>query len=185
MLRRFLDRLYLAAGVLACCFLASIALFVVVQVASRLFGLLIPGLIDYATYAMVASTFLGLALALKRSAHIRVTLLLHAVPRRTRHALEIVSLAVGTGILGYFSWFAVKLAYDSWQYGLLEMGLAATPLWIPQSGMALGGIVGAIAFLDELVRVLSGAPPSYQGHEERAAADGTVLDVEPQPARRD
>ncbi len=177
MVRRLLDRTYLAAGVLACVFLASIAALVVVQVVSRLFGVLISGLIDYATYAMVASTFLGLALALKRGTHIRVTLLLHNLPPRPRRLLEIVSLLTGAAILGYFAWFATQLALDSWRYGLLSMGLAATPLWIPQAGMALGGLIGAICFLDELLRVVSGRPPSYQGLEESAAAaaDGALL----------
>jgi len=166
-LRRFLDTLYLWCGGLACFFLASIAVLVMLQIITRLLGLHVIGLIDYATYAMVASMFLGLALALKRGAHIRVSLVIGAVSGPARRWLEIAGLALGTAIMAYFAWYSLQLTQDSWAFGYRAMGLAATPLWIPQIGMTLGGIVGAIAFLDELVMVLLGRPPSYLEAETR------------------
>ncbi len=159
--RRFLDIVYLWSGGLACIFLASIVILVMLQVLTRLFGLHVSGLIDYATYAMVASCFLGIALTLKRGAHIRVSLLLGVLSGPARRGLEIIALAVSAGVMAYFAWYSVLLTYDSWRFGYLEMGLAATPLWIPQTGMAAGAAIGAAAFIDELVLVLLGRTPGY------------------------
>lgn len=162
-MRAALDRLYQASAVLACIFFAAIGVCIVLQVATRLMGLHVPGLIDYATYSMVASTFFGLGYALKRGAHIRVTLILGATHGAARRVLETISLAIGAAILTYFAYYAVQMAYDSYRFGMRDLGLAATPLWIPQSGMAAGAVIGAIAFVDELIRALRGRPLAYDG----------------------
>jgi TRAP-type C4-dicarboxylate transport system permease small subunit len=172
MIRSALDRLYFASAVAACIFFACIAVLVVLQVVSRLVGLHVAGLVDYATYSMVASTFLGLGYALKRGSHIRVTLVLFSVSARKRRVMEVASLAIATALLSYFAWFAIGLAYDSWRFGLREMGLAATPLWIPQSAMALGAVIAAIAFADELIAVLRGGAPTYAAAEREGVLAG-------------
>lgn len=152
--------MYGGCGVLACFFLASIAVLIILQVVTRIAGLHWPGLVDYSTYCMVASFFLGLAPALKKGAHIRVTLLLGTVSGALRRWLEIVALFFGSGIMIFLAWHLSKLTYESWAFGLQAMGLAATPLWIPQTAMSLGAITGAIAFVDELLSVLAGRAPA-------------------------
>lgn len=172
-MRRSLDTLYAVSAALACLCFASIGLMVILQVATRMAGAHVPGLLDYSTFAMVAAAFFGLAPTLKRGKHIRVTLLLHAVDDRSRRLLELASCAIGLAIVAYFSWYAVALAHDSWRFGLKDMGLAATPLWIPQSAMALGGIIASVAFLDELVLAAyrlarpDSAPPSAPAEKSR------------------
>lgn len=175
MIRTLLDGLYDVSAFLACTFFAGIGVCIVLQVVTRIVGFHVAGLVDYATYAMVASMFFGLAYALKRDAHIRVTLLLGASDGALRRALELVSLVVGAAVLVYFSYHATQLALDSWRFGMRDLGLAATPLWIPQAGMAIGAAIGALAFVDELILVARGRPPTYDrfvagGDGVRAAA---------------
>jgi hypothetical protein len=64
------------------------------------------------------------------------------------------------------AWLATRLAWQSFQFNDISQGTDATPLWIPQSGMALGTIVFAIAIIDELVAVLRGEKLRHR------AADG-------------
>ena len=47
--------------------------------------------------------------------------------------------------------FSVKLCWQSLQFNDISTGNDATPLWIPQIAMALGTVILAVAFLDELV----------------------------------
>jgi len=49
-----------------------------------------------------------------------------------------------------------ELAWQSWDFHDISTGNDATPLWIPQIGMALGTLVLLIAFVDELVMELRG-----------------------------
>ena len=49
---------------------------------------------------------------------------------------------------------AARLAWLSWQYHDISQGNDATPLWIPQIGMALGCVVLLVAMVDDSVRLI-------------------------------
>ena len=85
-MRRFLDRLYLGCGALAAVFLVAIAVLILLSVISRLLGIYVPGLSDYAGYAMASSSFLALAYTFGRGGHIRVNVVLQAVRGGSRRA---------------------------------------------------------------------------------------------------
>jgi TRAP-type C4-dicarboxylate transport system permease small subunit len=150
--RRSLDALYDAAAYLAAFFLVGTLAMVTLGIVGRLMSWFIAGTDSYAGYCMAAAGFLALAHTLKRSEHIRVTLVLEHVSARARRALELWALAAATVLALAFAWYSVRLTFQSWQFNDISTGNDATPLWIPQLAMALGTIVLAIAFVDELVR---------------------------------
>src|SRR5690606_28246813 len=110
----------------------------------------------YAGYLMAGAGFMALAHTFKRSEHIRVTLLLQAVGNAWRRALEIWSLSVATLLAGALAYYSVRLPWQSHLFHDISTGSDATPLWIPQSAMALGTVILLIALLDELVLELAG-----------------------------
>ena len=169
-MRRALDALYRVSGVVAACCLALIACLVLAQIVGRMAGVLVPGADDLASYALVATSFLALAYTLKAGGHIRVALLLRRLPPRPRRRAEIGALALGTAITLYFAWFALELTWLSWRFGDMSQGVLPIPLWLPQSVMALGLVVFAVALIDELVLVLKGGLAGYQ-EAEIAEAD--------------
>ncbi len=71
-LRKLLDFLYLAAGVLAALCLISILSLIVLQMIARWTGEVFPGAPNYAGYAMAAASFFAFANALNRGAHIQI-----------------------------------------------------------------------------------------------------------------
>ncbi len=152
-LRKVLDFLYLAAGVLAALCLIAILVLIVVQMLARWTGEVFPGAPNYAGYAMAAASFFAFANALGRGAHIRVSILLNAVPRRIKWALEIWCFALGAAIAAYFTYYAYFFVYWSWKFNDISQGQDATALWIPQSVMVLGGGLLTIALLDNLVHL--------------------------------
>lgn len=160
-MRRVLDRVYRACGALAAACIAIIAALVTAQVAGRLAGVLVPGADDLAGYALMASSFLGLAYTLRAGGHIRMTLLLRRSGPRARLGLEAACLGFGAIVTGYFAWHVVEMARDAWRFGDKSMGVLPIPLWIPQSVMALGAIVLCVAFVDDLAGALRGRPPSF------------------------
>ena len=156
-MRRFLDRLYLGCGALAAVFLVAIAVLILLSVISRLLGIYVPGLSDYAGYAMASSSFLALAYTFGRGGHIRVNVVLQAVHGASRRAVELWCLAAGLFFSAYLAWYSVKMVQVSLQLGDISEGTDATPLWIPQVGMAIGSTVLAIAVADRLIAVARGA----------------------------
>ena len=112
-LRRVLDFLYNAAGVIAALCLIAILSLIVAQMIARWTGEIFRGAPDYAGYAMAAASFFAFASALNRGAHIRVSILLNAVSPRLKYILEIWCFSVGAAIAWYFTYYAYWFVYWS------------------------------------------------------------------------
>jgi TRAP-type C4-dicarboxylate transport system permease small subunit len=149
--RRTLDALYDGAAWLAALFMVALLVAVLLSVAGRELNFHVKGTDAYAGYCMAAAGFLALAHTLKRGEHIRVTLVLSALPAGARRALELWSLACAVGLSGLLAFYAARLAWQSRAFNDISTGNDATPLWIPQLGMAVGTLVLFIAFVDEFV----------------------------------
>ncbi len=157
-IRRTLDALYFAGGMLASLFLVAILVLIVLQMAARWTGHVFPGGTDYAGYCMAASSFLALAYALNHGAHIRVSLMLTALGRWRRFG-EVWCFGVAALIATYFARYAIKAAFWSYKLGDVSQGQDATPLWIPQLAMCVGTVLLALALWDHLIRIV------FAGHE--------------------
>jgi len=155
-MRAWLDRLYDAAAWLAALMMVGTLVMVVLGMVDRYVSINFRGTDMYAGYFMAGAGFLALAHTLKKNEHIRVTLLLNALPPAAKRALEIWSLCAAVLLSGLFAFYSIKLSWQSWDFHDISTGNDATPLWIPQIGMALGTLVLLVAFIDELVMELRG-----------------------------
>jgi TRAP-type C4-dicarboxylate transport system permease small subunit len=111
---------------------------------------------------MAATAFLGLAHTFRHGEMIRVGLLIDRLGDKARHYVEIVSLLIGVGFIGFFAWNAVVMTWQSWKFHDISQGVIAVPLWIPQLGYSGGLVILFIAFVDELIHVGRGFPPRYE-----------------------
>lgn len=152
-LRRILDALYLAGGIVAALFLCAILIIIVLQMLARWTGNVFPGATDYAGYCMAGASFFAFAYTLNHGAHIRVSLFLTALGRYRRWG-ELWCFAIGAALSTYVAWFAVKGTQISFRFNELSQGLDATPIWIPQISMVAGTVLLAIAFWDHLFQIV-------------------------------
>ena len=155
-MRRLLDTLYDGAAALAALFMVLLLVMVMLSVIGRQLNFNVPGVDAYAGYMMAATGFLALAHTLKRGEHIRVTLLLASLHGRARRAFEIWALFAASLLAALFAAYSCKLAWQSYTFHDISTANDATPLWLPQLSMALGTLVLAIAFVDELVLEVRG-----------------------------
>ena len=155
-MRKFLDALYLSAAALAALFMVGLLVMVLLSIVSRQLQFHVPGTDAYAGYFMAASGFLALAHTLKRGEHIRVTLVINALKGRWKRGLEVWALGAATLLALLFAFYSVRLSWQSYSFHDISPSSDATPLWIPQLAMALGTVILAIAFVDELVLELRG-----------------------------
>ena len=155
-MRKLLDALYNGAAALAALFLIGLLVMVLLSIFGRQLNFHVPGTDAYAGYLMAASGFLALAHTLKRGEHIRVTLLLGVLRGRWKKGLELWALGFSTLLSAMFAFYSCKLAWQSRLFHDISTASDATPLWIPQIGMAAGAVILTIAFLDELVLEASG-----------------------------
>lgn len=164
---RVLDRIYRAGQVLAAFFLVMIVVMTLLQVVGRTLGVQVRDADVFAGFAMAASSFLALAYTLRTGGHIRVNLLIARLHGRARRIAEGWCLLFGTVSIGFFAWYSIVLAWQSYEFHDLSMGMIGVPLWIPQLGMVLGVALLEVAFLEECVNFMRGREPSY----EEAASD--------------
>ncbi len=162
--RRVLDRLYTLAAVLAGLCLIIILLLIVLQMLARwsltapIFYPIteaIPGVPDYAGYAMATASFLAFASALNKGSHIRVSLLLNALGPRARWIMEVWCFAIATAVGWYVSYYIYRMIGFAIKFGDVSQGQDATPLWIVQSPMLVGAVILAIALTDNLITLLT------------------------------
>lgn len=170
-MRRALDGLYDGAGWLAALFMIGTLAMVLAGIVSRAFDWFIAGTDAYAGYCMAGAGFLALAHTLKHGEHIRVTLILERLQGKARRRLELFALAAACVLALAFAFYSVRLAWQSYDFHDISTGNDATPLWIPQLTMAVGAVVLAIAFVDELLLAWRGveraaaAPAEFTRHE--------------------
>jgi TRAP-type C4-dicarboxylate transport system permease small subunit len=155
-MRKLLDGLYDGAAALAALAMVGLLVMVLLSVASRLLHFHVPGTDAYAGYLMAAAGFLALAHTLKRGEHIRVTLLLSALKGGARRAVELWALTAASALALLMAFYSARLVWQSLLFHDISTGNDATPLWLPQLGMAVGTLILAVAFIDELVLELRG-----------------------------
>jgi len=161
MMRRCLDFIYDAAGYLAAFFVFAIFAVMIAATVMREAGLRTGGQDELVAWFCAASAFLAMAHTFRYGDFVRVLLLLQALGPRSRRVLEIASLAVAAGFLGYLAWWVSRFVHESWQFHDMANGLIAIPIWIPQSSFVVGAALLFVAVVDELVRVMRGGLPTY------------------------
>jgi TRAP-type C4-dicarboxylate transport system permease small subunit len=172
-LRRFLDRLYAASGVLAALCLLGIFVVMLAQSFGREAGILVRGADDIVAWLCAATAFLALGHTFRHGELVRVGLWLDMLGTRGRWLAELFALGVTSAFVLYMLWAVVRFVYESWKFKEVAQGLIKLPIWIPQLCFVLGVLIFLVAVLDELVLVLRKQKPTYQLAEEarRAAGD--------------
>jgi len=151
--RSLLDSVYKASGLAAAVALMAILVLVTAQMVARWMGLIFPGGAQYAGYAMAATSFLAMAYTFNYNAHIRVALFVTKSGRYLR-AVELWCYTVASLAAVFLAWYAVKAVLLSAKINDISQGQDATPLWIPQSLMAVGAVIFAVAVVDNLARLV-------------------------------
>ena len=127
----------------------------------RQFGGQVKSSDDFAGFALVATSILGLAPTYRHGDHIRVGLLIDKLSGAPRRALEILCLGAAFIGVGWATLWIGRFVYDSWRFNELSQGLLAIPLWAPQSAMLIGLGALALALGEDFVRVARGGSASY------------------------
>jgi len=176
-MRRTLDRLYDGALWLAAATFALIAVLVLLQILGRLTdraarlvdlpppGLTIPSLAEFGAFLFTGATFLGLAGTLRAGSHVRVKLLIRALPTAASRWLGVVVSASAAGLAAFATWSSAAQALDSLAFGSVSYGVIPIPLAIPQGVMTAGLALFCISLLDAALTLARGGIPAHEAAE--------------------
>ncbi len=112
---------------------------------------------EYSAYLMGAAFMLGSGLALRAGMHVRVELLLAMRGRRYARLFETVAAALGSVFAVLLAGSLIRFTLQSYDFDQRSPE-SYTPLWIPQSALAIGASVLALQLLVRLVGCLAGRP---------------------------
>lgn len=171
---RALDRLYAGAGYLAAAFLVALACLVLASVVTRLMSVYVGWLGESSGYCMAASTFLAFAYTLRSGEHIRVGIFLGRLRGAARRVGVLWCLVAATAISSWFAWYMIRLAWTSWRFGDRSEGSSAILLWVPQTSVALGASILAVAFAHSLVEAIVLGRSGIREPEEQGAETTAV-----------
>lgn len=127
-------RLLAALALGGCAVMFAMMLVIVADVALR--NLALPGLprgIDWSNEVSELMLYLTTVLVapwlLRQGQHIRVDILLTALPPRTAWYLEWVADTLGLACCLFMAWYGAKATWASWSSGALSIKTLVTPEW--------------------------------------------------------
>ena len=153
-INNYLKNLYQLSGYIAAMFLIFVAIFILIGIASRLFGFYIRGLAEYSGYCMAASSFLALAYTFGEKGHIRITLFLEKSSKNIKRILELWCLSVATFFSFFLSFYFIKMLIVSIDFKERSEGADEIYIWIPQTTVAIGSTIFFICVLHNFILLI-------------------------------
>lgn len=146
---RILGKITHAAAVLAGCLLLLTALIICYEIIVRdFFHSPTEWVLEVATYAILIAGFLGLAVAFRDNAHVRVDIFAGRLAPETKRKLDMVINVISFLLFLIFMTESMDLVTSSYVYHKLSPSILRFPLFIPQFALVLGSFL----LLGELVR---------------------------------
>jgi len=147
----FLKNIYRFSGYIAAFFLILVATFILIGIASRIFGFYIRGLAEYSGYCMAASSFFALAYTFVEGGHIRITLFLEKVSGVKKKVLEIWCLIIASFYSGYVAFYFIKMLKISYEFQERSEGADEILIWIPQTSVAIGSLIFFVCVFHQFI----------------------------------
>ena len=147
----FLKNIYRFSGYIAAFFLILVATFILIGIASRIFGFYIRGLAEYSGYCMAASSFFALAYTFVEGGHIRITLFLEKIEGNKKKYLETWCLMIASFFSGYLAFYFIKMLIISYKFQERSEGADEILVWIPQTSVAIGSTVFFVCILHQFI----------------------------------
>lgn len=122
---------------------------------------------DFATYGLVAATFIGSPYVLMSRGHVNVDILPLFSGPRLRWWLALFAAAITLFFCVAMTVLTFNLWYESWDSHWLSETMWRVRLWIPYSSLPIGLGVLTLQCLADLVGLISGREPPFglaKGH---------------------
>lgn len=162
MLGRAYGRLLRAGAVVAALLLGALALLVTGDVVARNLRLgTLPWILEVSEYGLPLATFLVAPWLLYRNEHVRLDVLLTAIPVGGARALDRLSDVVGLGVSAVFVVYGMRAVTSSAQQGSMVLKSVVFPEWWLYAPVPVCFAFLAIEFVRRLVRggALEGSGP--------------------------
>lgn len=152
---RLIDTLCTLGAWVAALAAGAMAVILIVEViVTSFFAWSQPWAIEYAIYLQGVVLFCGAGWTLRQGGHIRVAILLQALPPHAARLLDMLGCAFAIGVLGFATHALWQQWFRTYDFGSTSFYPMSTPLWIPQGLLTLGVTLLLLSFVARLARLL-------------------------------
>jgi TRAP-type C4-dicarboxylate transport system permease small subunit len=161
-------RLLEGCGLLAGLTIGALAVLISVDIVGRNLGLFnFPWLLEVSEYCLYGSTFIAAPWVLHLGAHVRVDVLVEALPRAAARGLEVVVDCIGGAVSLVLGYYGLRATADAFRLGSRVAKELTVPEWWLLVIIPLSAALLAVEFGRRIVRAVHGGLAS--GDEDRAA----------------
>jgi TRAP-type C4-dicarboxylate transport system permease small subunit len=129
-MKRFYDLLMQGCGVVAALVIGVLALLVTFDVIARNTGVgSFSWVVEVSEYSLPLATFLAAPWLLYRNEHVRIDMLLTALPARVARQVDRLADSIGLAVCAVFVWYGLKVIADSAKLGSLVIKTLVFPEW--------------------------------------------------------
>ena len=143
--------------VLAYAFIVAVALNFINVVGRYGFGVTMLSADEVQIFIMVFMAFLGAAVVAWRGQHLRMDVLVNALPAPLRQGVRMAELVLVAVLAGFVLWNSSYYVKQMFIFGRVS-DMGRIPMWIPHSAVAAGFGLIALVSCWRLVELLTGRP---------------------------
>lgn len=129
----------------------------------NLAGIGFPWLIDAIEYGLFAGTFLAAPWVLREGAHVRVDIVVSALPPRGAALIETIADLIGLAVCLILLWYGVKVTLTAQALGSMVLKSIIFPEWRALAVVPLSSLLLAVEFILRLGRAHDVAAATAQG----------------------
>jgi C4-dicarboxylate transporter, DctM subunit len=147
-LKSIADRIITSLGMLSGILILLPGLFIVYDVAMRyFFNRPTSWVLEFSIYAIVASSFLGVAYVLRQKGHVNVDFVTNHLSGKTKTTLEIFTSLLSMLYIAVLCWEGWKQTVTYYQSGEVSAGVIGVPMYIPQFFIPFGSALLTLQFV--------------------------------------
>jgi TRAP-type C4-dicarboxylate transport system permease small subunit len=121
-------------------------------------GLSLDWTYEVITFVVIWAVFLAAARLIAEGGHIRVDVVLHAVPSGARRWFALLAALLGLGVAGLLTWSGVLVVVEAIRWGERSVSTLQIPLWIYYLCLPVGAALMALRLSLQIARLLREAP---------------------------
>jgi TRAP-type C4-dicarboxylate transport system permease small subunit len=145
---RVLDRLLQATSYLAGAILVVMGASVIFEVVMRyVFTRPTRWVVEFSEYMLLAMAFLAGGWVLRSEGHVKIDLLVEALPARLQAVLHRTTSWVGALVTGLFFWFSASFTWETWQSGEVLFRAVHVPKWMVLLVIPVGLLLLTLQFI--------------------------------------
>lgn len=116
---------------------------------------------DFATYSLIATTFLGAPYVLMTHGHVNVDILPIYSGPRFRFWLALVATLLSLVFAAAITVLTYQFWYESWENNWVSDTMWRARLWIPYSAMPVGLGLLTLQYVADLIELVTGRVPPF------------------------